>query len=458
MERLTPGSPAPTHDLIRLREPIALTADAPAPSWVEPVLRRTPWVVVRRGHVRDGMMPVGVRGLTRSQRFAAFVAVAEIAERLSPEDLTVSRYVIEQKRKDAVPALAALDRVAAILARRGYRWGPGGSVGFEIATGVATATASSDLDLILRQDRRLEPNEATDLLAALAKAAAPARIDVMLETPMGGVSLADLAAMPAQVLVRTPYGPRLSVDPWMADASRIVGGGVMTVAFLFPGQGSQSAGLLHHLPQHAEVTRTIHEASDVLGLDLDSLDNAEALHSTAAVQTALLIAGVATARALMAEQVHPAAVAGMSIGAFGAAVACGTLSFADALPLVRLRGELMETAFPSGYGLAAIEGLDEVQMEGIVERTRTAELPVYISNINAPRQIVVAGSDAALDRGDRPGSPTRRAPCRASGGQRPVALPAAPAGRRSPGASHGQAHSAAAVDALCEQSRRPRPL
>jgi malonate decarboxylase epsilon subunit len=170
----------------------------------------------------------------------------------------------------------------------------------------------------------------------------------------------------------------------------------MTVAFLFPGQGSQSAGLLHRLPQHAEVTRTIHEASTVLGLDIGAIDNAEALRSTAAVQQALLIAGVATVRALMAEQVHPAAVAGMSIGAFGAAVACGTLSFADALPLVRLRGELMETAFPSGYGLTAIEGLDEVRMEGIVEWTRTAELPVYISNINAPRQIVVAGSDAAL--------------------------------------------------------------
>jgi malonate decarboxylase epsilon subunit len=171
----------------------------------------------------------------------------------------------------------------------------------------------------------------------------------------------------------------------------------MTVAFLFPGQGSQSAGLFHHLPQHSEVTRTIHEASDVLGLDLDRLDNAEALASTAAVQIALLIAGVATARTLMAEQVHPAAVAGMSIGAFGAAVACGTLSFADALPLVRLRGELMQTAFPSGFGLAAIEGLDEVQVEAIVERIGTTASPAYVSNINALRQIVVAGSDPALD-------------------------------------------------------------
>jgi malonate decarboxylase epsilon subunit len=170
----------------------------------------------------------------------------------------------------------------------------------------------------------------------------------------------------------------------------------MTVAFLFPGQGAQSAGLLHDLPKHAEVSRTIEEASRILGRDMAALDNAEALRSTAAVQEALLIAGVATARALMAEHVHPAAVAGMSVGAFGAAVACGTLSFEDALPLVRLRGELMEKAFPTGFGLAAIEGLDEVRMAGIVERTRTAESPVYISNINAPRQIVVAGSDSAL--------------------------------------------------------------
>jgi malonate decarboxylase epsilon subunit len=171
----------------------------------------------------------------------------------------------------------------------------------------------------------------------------------------------------------------------------------MTIAFLFPGQGAQSEGLLHRLPQHAEVTRTIEEASDLLGLDIRTLDSAEALGSTAAVQQALLIAGVATARALIAEQVQPAAVAGMSIGAFGAAVACGTLSFADALPLVRQRGDLMQTAFPNGYGLAAIEGLDEVHVEGIVEQTRTAEFPVYLSNINAPRQIVVAGSDPALD-------------------------------------------------------------
>lgn len=99
----------------------------------------------------------------------------------------------------------------------------------------------------------------------------------------------------------------------------------------------------------------------------------------------------------MAEHVQPAAVAGMSIGAFGAAVACGTLSFAEALRIVRLRGELMQATFASGYGLAAIVGLDEDQVESLVNRIRTTDAPVYISNINAPRQIVVAGSDPALD-------------------------------------------------------------
>ena len=213
-----PGRRATTHDLIRLREPIALIVDASTPPWVEPALLRTPWVVVRRDHVRDGMIPVGGRGLARQQRFAAVLPVAEIADRLSPEELTESRYVIARRRKEEAPALAALARVAPILSSRGHLWGPGGSVGFEIATGVATATWSSDLDLILRQDHRLELDDAIDLRAVLAEAAAPARIDVLLETPRGGVALADLAAMPARLLVRTPDGPRLSADPWMTGA------------------------------------------------------------------------------------------------------------------------------------------------------------------------------------------------------------------------------------------------
>jgi phosphoribosyl-dephospho-CoA transferase len=211
MERLM------THDLLRLRQPIALSAEGPIPSWVEAVLRRTPWVVVRRGRWCDGRVLIGVRGPARSERFAALVSVRAVEERLSPEDLIVSWHTVDPQRTTAVQALAALARVAPLLSRLGRRWGPGGSVGFELATGVPCVSPSSDLDLILRQERRLEPDEAVALHAALLETAAPVRVDVLLETPSGGVALADLAARPERVLVRTADGPRLLADPWEMD-------------------------------------------------------------------------------------------------------------------------------------------------------------------------------------------------------------------------------------------------
>lgn len=228
MERVVAaGVLAPTHDLVRVRDPLAVMPDGPAPPWIEAALRRTRWAVVRRGYVRAGRVPVGVRGATRSQRFAAWLAVADVAERRSPEELwdgvgnrpaLGSAHAPEPTRTEAVPALAALARVAPVLARHGCRWGPGGSVGFELATGAPTTSVSSDLDVILRQPRRLRPDEASALLATLVEAAAPARVDVLLETPFGGVSLAELAAAPARVLVRGPDGPLLAADPWDADA------------------------------------------------------------------------------------------------------------------------------------------------------------------------------------------------------------------------------------------------
>src|SRR6202021_2481529 len=109
------------------------------------------------------------------------------------EDLPGGPSLIQPQSMGAGWAPPALQRVKPIFGGRPPPRGAGGRVGFENAHGMATATASSDLDLILRQNSPLEPNEAADLLAALANAAAPARIDVMLETPHGGISLADLA-------------------------------------------------------------------------------------------------------------------------------------------------------------------------------------------------------------------------------------------------------------------------
>ena len=172
----------------------------------------------------------------------------------------------------------------------------------------------------------------------------------------------------------------------------------MSVAFLFPGQGSQVPGMLHTLPDHPAIGRTLDEVSESLGENVLELDSTEALRSTVSVQLALLASGVAVARALIAEGVEPGAVAGMSVGAFAAAVAAGALDVDDGVRLVKQRAEGMVKLYPKGYGLAAIVGLTEKQVSTLVEAAHTEQNPVYVGNINAPRQIVIAGSDEGMDK------------------------------------------------------------
>jgi malonate decarboxylase epsilon subunit len=172
----------------------------------------------------------------------------------------------------------------------------------------------------------------------------------------------------------------------------------MSVAFLFPGQGSQTPGMLHHLLDHPVVARTLDEISEVLHSDVLNFDSEQYLNSDVSVQIALLAAGVATARALMEQGVQPAAVAGLSVGAFAAAVVAGVLLLQDAVELVRLRAEEMIKLFPTGFGLSAIVGLSESQVTAIVQDVISGQAPVFVGNINAPRQIVIAGADAAMDR------------------------------------------------------------
>ncbi|WPN46918.1 malonate decarboxylase subunit epsilon [Pseudomonas sp. P8_241] len=162
----------------------------------------------------------------------------------------------------------------------------------------------------------------------------------------------------------------------------------MSSLLVFPGQGAQQPGMLARLPRE-----TLNEASDLLGEDVTQLDSAEALRSTRAVQLCLLIAGVAASRQLA---MAPDYVAGLSIGAYPAAVVAGALGFSDALHLVSLRGELMQQAYPQGYGMTAIIGLDLAAVEGLLARVHSAQMPVYLANINADNQLVIAGSDAAM--------------------------------------------------------------
>ncbi|BCN32662.1 malonate decarboxylase subunit epsilon [Anaeromicropila herbilytica] len=172
----------------------------------------------------------------------------------------------------------------------------------------------------------------------------------------------------------------------------------MSVAFIFPGQGSQHPNMLHELPKHPEVDRTIKEASYVLGRDALELDTKDALLSTVAVQLALLISGVALARVLRYEDAAPDIVAGHSIGSFSAAVVSGALDFVDAVSLVELRGKLMEQSYPKDYGMGVIVGLDEMRVSILTEQVNSVNDPVYIANINTYDQITIAGRLSAIEK------------------------------------------------------------
>ena len=184
-------TPARTHDLLRLRPRASLIVDAPAPEWVAACLTEAPWVIVRRGEIHSDAIPIRVRGPAKAQRFDARIPVSAVAYRSTPEDLAGRR--CEPWRAAQVPALAALSRVDAVLKDRGSAWGPIGSIAFELATHLPASTPACDLDLVLRQAELPSREEAIELLQELAQAAAPARIDVMIETRRGGVKLARLA-------------------------------------------------------------------------------------------------------------------------------------------------------------------------------------------------------------------------------------------------------------------------
>ena len=179
-------------------------------------------------------------------------------------------------------------------------------------------------------------------------------------------------------------------------------------AFVFPGQGSQSVGMLDAWGGHAVVAQTVQEASDALGEDVAKLIHEgpkEALALTTNTQPVMLVAGVAAYRVWMAEVGQaPAAVAGHSLGEYTALVAAGSLTLAQAAPLVRLRAQAMQEAVPVGVGaMAAILGMDAAKVAaGCLEVTQSfgagsIEI-VEAVNFNDPAQTVIAGSKAAVDK------------------------------------------------------------
>ena len=175
-------------------------------------------------------------------------------------------------------------------------------------------------------------------------------------------------------------------------------------AFVFPGQGSQSVGMLDAWGDHPVVAQTLQEASDALGEDIGALIKngpKEDLALTTNTQPVMLTAGIACWRAFVAETgLTPVAAAGHSLGEYSALVAAGVLTLEDALPLVRLRADAMQRAVPVGQGaMAAILGLEaDAVRAGCIEAAAASGEVVEAVNFNDTKQTVIAGSKAGVDK------------------------------------------------------------
>lgn len=177
----------------------------------------------------------------------------------------------------------------------------------------------------------------------------------------------------------------------------------MSLAFVFPGQGSQAVGMMKGFDGLAVVRETFEEAGDILKQnlwDMVSGGNPEELNQTINTQPVMLTAGVAVFRAWNSLQgAKPVVLAGHSLGEYTALVAAGALAFADALPLVRFRAQAMQEAVAEGVGgMAAILGLDDDVVRAVCAEAAQGEVLEAV-NFNSPGQVVIAGNKAAVERG-----------------------------------------------------------
>jgi [acyl-carrier-protein] S-malonyltransferase len=176
----------------------------------------------------------------------------------------------------------------------------------------------------------------------------------------------------------------------------------MKFAFLFPGQGSQSVGMMQGFGDLAVIRDTFIEASDILGENfwLMATEPNEALNQTSNTQPLMLTAGIATWRAWQAiGGAQPSIMAGHSLGEYTALLAAGAFTFKDALPLVRYRAEVMQGAVAEGVGaMAAILGLDDVTVRAVCVEAAQGQVLEAV-NLNSPGQVVIAGHKAAVERG-----------------------------------------------------------
>jgi phosphoribosyl-dephospho-CoA transferase len=199
------------HDLLTPASAGDLVGEDP-PAWVREDLSVMSMVVVRRAEARDGLVPVGVRGKNRDRRFAAHLPLASVIRTLTPEMLARAAAWRTARRSNDLPHFAVLDPVARLFDEAALVWGPTGSMGYELASGAACLTATSDIDLVVRAPVALSRVLSASLYDSLRRL--PVRVDAQIETPSGAVALAEYASGVARFALRTSWGPRFVDDPW----------------------------------------------------------------------------------------------------------------------------------------------------------------------------------------------------------------------------------------------------
>jgi phosphoribosyl-dephospho-CoA transferase len=206
------------HDMILLRSRSMVPSDREHPSWPAPTLGGAPWVVVRRGRSSKETIAIGVRGVARHERWAGYVDTAQVLMRKGPEQLR-SQLIAGSRR--GIPAFQGLTFLEEQLNRMDLEWGPGGSVGFELASGEATVTDRSDLDLVLFAPEPFGRMAALRLWKEISTS--PCKVDVLVEAPYCGFSLEEYAAGRSdKLLLRTESGRMLGNDPWLDRDPRCV--------------------------------------------------------------------------------------------------------------------------------------------------------------------------------------------------------------------------------------------
>lgn len=206
------------HDLLWIRSRHALVAAEALPDWASAGRLADAPVVVRREQLADPLLvPVGLRGETRAQRIRCHVRHDAVLRLMRPEDLLSGAAWQNRIALPRFQVVLALEALAPLLDATGLCWGPTGSMGFSLATGVPVIHADSDLDLVVRAPVRLTAAQARSLQVAIEQSAC--RVDMQIDTGHGGFSFAEWIR-DKRVLLKTGAGPVLIYDPWQQGVGR----------------------------------------------------------------------------------------------------------------------------------------------------------------------------------------------------------------------------------------------